>query len=988
MRKLLISLLIFLLPGIAFAQLNTTQGGTGTTSPSGILFGNGTLHLQTVAIGSNLTFLSGILSATGGSAGAAYPFTPTTYNGNQVSATTTGIFANVALPAYGFIASSTFFTFSSTTDISVSSNSQLGTVTSGTWNGSLISTQYGGTGLSNPGSLSVDAILRFNGSGGASAISPGATGAVITSSDGSTWSSGPVNFASAGAITGILQLANGGTGGQAAPFKFNSLNTFSTTTFSTSTSFWTQGVFFSSSTVAASQFPYASTTALSSSNLVSGNCVQASTGGLLTTTGSACGAGGGTGIQDPFTHTSVFNQTTSATTTLLALTGSPVSLAASSTSYFDAINVSSTTATSTFNEAVNFGATNGDHQITITPSRNYGTSFSTGGAFRFDNTSNTGTGVNIYSNQSAPAGSAVLINVNDANSSNGNDAIDVSKNGAGLGMLINCSNSGTCPDLNLQTSGTTGSTYNAQMLAPTAPNIQWGQTNNTAPVGRWETGVDPSDKFFITGRDAANSTYSNLADFFITPARNGAQVSIGSSTPWATLSVQATSTILNIVSSTSPAFLVASTTAAPEFIVAWNGDIGIATSAPGTDLSIGNTGANTVNIDDAATSSFGSGINIATGCFAIGGVCVGGTYPFTTAKTYSTTTMSTSTSIWTQGVFFSSSTAATSTFDGGVVVNAVNGIFGVGTTSPTLAFSVAGKSFFGSPVGINCTPNQGGFGGSGIMTVCGDGSNSAVQEYIRPITSGASGIFTLTFGDTSNSVLGQINAKTDTSGSTGLWNFLTSNGTSDIPAVTINSQQQVGIGTTTPWGLLSMNVNTPGNSAPFFTIASSTPTATTTVFQILGNSTGAIFSVGSTTPWAKLSIHANNGDSLPMLFMIASSTQSATSTLFGITNTGHILMNTPTTGDTTIKPVVNACGTSPSISATSTDARGAVTTGTGSPTTCFMQFARAYSDTPTCVESDNSTAATADIIAASTTGVEFGLSAGLSTLTISYICLQ
>lgn len=44
------------------------QGGTGTTSPSGILYGdNGaTSHLNTVSIGSNLTFSGGTLSATGG----------------------------------------------------------------------------------------------------------------------------------------------------------------------------------------------------------------------------------------------------------------------------------------------------------------------------------------------------------------------------------------------------------------------------------------------------------------------------------------------------------------------------------------------------------------------------------------------------------------------------------------------------------------------------------------------------------------------------------------------------------------------------------------------------------------------------------------------------------------------------------------------------------------------------------------------------------
>lgn len=51
------------------------------------------------------------------------------------------------------------------------------------------------------------------------------------------------------------------------------------------------------STTQASTFPYASTTALSVSTLSSGNCVQAGTGGLLTTVSSPCGSGSGTVTQ-------------------------------------------------------------------------------------------------------------------------------------------------------------------------------------------------------------------------------------------------------------------------------------------------------------------------------------------------------------------------------------------------------------------------------------------------------------------------------------------------------------------------------------------------------------------------------------------------------------------------------------------------------------------------------------------------------------------
>lgn len=52
----------------AMAQVTTQGGGTGTTSPSGILYGIlGNLHLQTVKVGTGLLFTGGTLSATGAS---------------------------------------------------------------------------------------------------------------------------------------------------------------------------------------------------------------------------------------------------------------------------------------------------------------------------------------------------------------------------------------------------------------------------------------------------------------------------------------------------------------------------------------------------------------------------------------------------------------------------------------------------------------------------------------------------------------------------------------------------------------------------------------------------------------------------------------------------------------------------------------------------------------------------------------------------------
>lgn len=72
----------------------TIQGGSGTTTPSGILYGdNGaTSHLNTVKIGSNLNFTNGTLSATGGSSssfGQSWEIANGIYNASVLAPTTT-----------------------------------------------------------------------------------------------------------------------------------------------------------------------------------------------------------------------------------------------------------------------------------------------------------------------------------------------------------------------------------------------------------------------------------------------------------------------------------------------------------------------------------------------------------------------------------------------------------------------------------------------------------------------------------------------------------------------------------------------------------------------------------------------------------------------------------------------------------------------------------------------------------------------------------
>ena len=74
---------------------------------------------------------------------------------------------------------------------------------------------------------------------------------------------------------------------------------------------------------------------------------------------------------------------------------------------------------------------------------------------------------------------------------------------------------------------------------------------------------------------------------------------------------------------TGYAFVVSDIASTTRFVIQDNGNIGVGTTSPGSLLSLGDTGANTINLSVTATSAFGSGINLSTGCFAINGTCTG-----------------------------------------------------------------------------------------------------------------------------------------------------------------------------------------------------------------------------------------------------------------------------------------------------------------------------------------------------------------------------
>ena len=172
--------------------LNIANGGTGITS-----FGTG---VQT-ALGQNVTGSGGIVLATSptlvtptlGVASAtsinkvtitapATGSTLTLADGSTLATSgafsltlTTTATTNVTLPTSGTLVNTAVTTLSSLVSI--------GTITSGTWNASVIGVAYDGTGAS---SLTANNVLLGNGTSALQVVAPGTSGNVLTS-NGTTW---------------------------------------------------------------------------------------------------------------------------------------------------------------------------------------------------------------------------------------------------------------------------------------------------------------------------------------------------------------------------------------------------------------------------------------------------------------------------------------------------------------------------------------------------------------------------------------------------------------------------------------------------------------------------------------------------------------------------------------------------------------------------------------------------------------------------------
>ena len=352
-------------------------------------------------------------------------------------------------------------------------------------------------------------------------------------------------------------------------------------------------------------------------------------------------------------------------------------------------------------------------------------------------------------------------------------------------------------------------------------------------------------------------------------------------------------------------------------------NVGISTTTAGTVLSLGGVANFT-----AATSTFYStgGINLTNGgCFAVNGACISGGGGGSSASSTLLTDNNTfsGTNIFSNLLNLNSGfiASASSTIGSG----GVNGLTINGNATTT------GTAYFAGKVGIGTTTPS---------------TALSIQNSVGSTTLAVS--------------------TTDTSAN--LFEIASSSGAAYLD---ITSNGLVGIGTTTPGSLLSLN-----------NIANFTP-ITSTLWSALTIATTSSSALNITDQYNTSVLNVSTASSTnnnPIFQILGTSTPG---TLFQVDQYGHLLASsTPAT------PTVSSCGSgSPALTAGSNDVTGDVTTGTAA-TSCTITFGAAYSVTPEVFITGGSAASVTAVTSRSTTAFTIGIGTAATGDDISYFVIM
>lgn len=216
-----------------------------------------------------------------------------------------------------------------------------------------------------------------------------------------------------------------------------------------------------------------------------------------------------------------------------------------------------------------------------------------------------------------------------------------------------------------------------------------------------------------------------------------------------------------------------------------------------------------------------------------------------------------------------------------------DGIGGAGLFNCTTADSTGGTECVNiastADVGLTTLGVAGGTSGHGVVKITavdadgvdGNGSNAGASLISGVLSDASQGIFM-----TANSGVGSSTGR-----------FLQFRNFDNQYAFNVHDNGMLGIWNATAQAMIdvfSTSTNRYGTGAIYPYMFISSPGATTRG-NILAVAADGNVGIGTSSPFAKLSVHAKPGDTATTLFAIASSTASATTTLFSINNAGGII---------------------------------------------------------------------------------------------------